>query len=115
MTSFGDVTRWTEPYTLQYDPFAHFERHMRPETIEQKIRLIVADQTYAGKDFDRRADFVDDLGFDDLDVIEFAMELEAEFEIEVPDEVTESLRNLDAACRYVAGALTELGQAPASL
>ena len=45
--------------------------------------------------------FVDDLGFDSLDMIEFVMKLEDEFDIEIPDEDAEKVRTIQHAIDYL--------------
>ncbi|MGF7535390.1 acyl carrier protein [Bacillus mexicanus] len=47
------------------------------------------------------ASFKEDLGADSLDVVEFIMELEDQFEIEVPDEDAEQLRTVADVVKYI--------------
>ncbi|MBQ3426110.1 MAG: acyl carrier protein [Clostridia bacterium] len=48
-----------------------------------------------------QASFVDDLGADSLDIVELIMGLEAEFDIEIPDEEAESIRTVSDAVDYI--------------
>ena len=47
------------------------------------------------------ASFIEDLGVDSLDIVELVMELEEEFEIEIPDEDAEKLRTVGDAVAYL--------------
>jgi acyl carrier protein len=68
-----------------------------------RIRSIVSDQLGVAKDEIRSESHIaDDLGADSLDVVELVMQLEDEFDIEVPDEAAESIRTVGDVERYVA-------------
>jgi acyl carrier protein len=72
------------------------------DTLEQKVRAVVADQL--GVDLSEvRADasILDDLGADSLDVVEMVMSLEEAFDIEVPDEDVEEMKTVADVERYV--------------
>ena len=45
--------------------------------------------------------FVDDLGADSLDTVEFVMALEEEFECEIPDEEAEKITSVQQAIDYI--------------
>ena len=47
------------------------------------------------------ASFVDDLGADSLDTVELVMELEKEFDIEIPDEDASNMRTVGDAIKYL--------------
>jgi acyl carrier protein len=47
------------------------------------------------------ASFVEDLGADSLDVVEFVMALEQEFELEIPDEDAEKIKIVGDAVDYI--------------
>jgi acyl carrier protein len=48
-----------------------------------------------------QASIVDDLGADSLDVVEIVMQLEEEFEIEIPDEDAEKITTVQQIVDYV--------------
>lgn len=76
------------------------------DSLEQKVRAIVADQL--GVDLGEvRADasILDDLGADSLDVVEMVMSLEEAFDIEVPDEDVEEMRTVADVERYITRAV----------
>jgi len=45
--------------------------------------------------------FVEDLGADSLDTVELLMKLEQEFDLQIPDEDAESLRDISAVKEYI--------------
>jgi acyl carrier protein len=47
------------------------------------------------------ASFIDDLGADSLDLVELVMAFEEEFNIEIPDEVQESIRTVGDAVTHI--------------
>ena len=47
------------------------------------------------------ASFVEDLGADSLDTVELVMDLEEEFDLEIPDEEAEELTTVGAAIKYL--------------
>ena len=72
------------------------------DSLEQKVRAVVADQL--GVDLSEvrpDASILDDLGADSLDVVEMVMSLEEEFDIEVPDEDVEEMKTVADVERYV--------------
>lgn len=68
-----------------------------------RIRSIVSDQLGVSAD-EIKADsnIADDLGADSLDVVELVMQLEDEFDIEVPDEDAQAIQTVGDVERYVA-------------
>lgn len=47
------------------------------------------------------ASFIDDLGADSLDLVELVMSFEEEFNIEIPDDVQESIRTVGDAVSHI--------------
>ena len=73
------------------------------QDLAARIRSIVSDQLGVAKDeIDADSSIADDLGADSLDVVELVMQLEDEFDIEVPDEDAEAIRTVGDVERYVA-------------
>ena len=72
------------------------------DTLEQKVRVVVAEQLGVELSEVRPdASILDDLGADSLDVVEMVMSLEEAFDIEVPDEDVGSIRTIGDVERYV--------------
>ena len=72
------------------------------ESLEAKLKQIIVDKL--GVDEAAvvpTAKFVEDLGADSLDLVEFIMELESAFEIEIPDKDSESIKTVADALAYV--------------
>ena len=63
--------------------------------ISERVKKIVVE--HLGVEADKVVDsasFVDDLGADSLDTDELVMAFEEEFNIEIPDQIAENLRDL---------------------
>ena len=71
-------------------------------TIEERVKKIIMEQLdVKEEDVTSDASFVDDLGADSLDTVELVMELEEEFECEIPDEDAEKITTVQQAIDYV--------------
>ena len=70
--------------------------------IEEKVVAIVSEQLSVDKaEIARQTSFVGDLGADSLDTVELVMELEDEFDMNIPDEEAEKLQTVGAAIDYI--------------
>jgi len=70
--------------------------------IEARVKDIVVEQLGVNADeVTTDASFIDDLGADSLDTVEFVMALEEEFECEIPDEEAEKITTVKEAVAYV--------------
>ncbi|WAM30883.1 acyl carrier protein [Caldicellulosiruptor naganoensis] len=70
--------------------------------IFEKVRKIIADKLDIEVDkITPESSFLDDLGADSLDIVELIMELEEEFNIEIPDEDAEKIRTVADAVKYI--------------
>lgn len=70
--------------------------------VEERLKHVVVE--YLGIDPEvvtLRSSFVDDLGFDSLNTVELVMELEEEFEFDIPDEDAEGLSRVEDVLNYV--------------
>lgn len=66
--------------------------------IEKMIAEVVGcDQDLVKED----SNFVEDLGFDSLNVVELVMQIEEEFDMEIPDEDAENLKTVKDLRSYV--------------
>ncbi len=71
-------------------------------TTFEKVKEIVADKLgVAEEKVTETASFVNDLGADSLDVVEFVMEVEKEFDITIPDEEAGKLLTVGDAVKYI--------------
>ncbi|HBS76460.1 MAG: acyl carrier protein [Pseudomonadota bacterium] len=71
-------------------------------TTFEKVKKIVAEKLNVKEDTITEAStFVNDLGADSLDVVEFVMEVEKEFDITIPDEEAAKLNTVGDAVKYI--------------
>ncbi len=70
--------------------------------ITEKVRAIIVDRLGVDEaDVTTEANFINDLGADSLDTVELIMELEKEFDIQIPDEEAEKIQTVSDAIAYV--------------
>ena len=71
-------------------------------TTFEKVRKIVADKLGVQESkIEETSAFVNDLGADSLDVVEFVMEVEKEIDIPSPDEEAAKLTTVGDAVKYI--------------
>ena len=65
---------------------------METEEIFEKVKTVIVEQLGIDESSVRmESSFLDDLGADSLDIVEFIMALEEEFGLEIPDEDVEKI------------------------
>lgn len=70
--------------------------------VESKVKKIVAEQMGVSEDeITPETSFVNDLNADSLDTVEMVMELEEEFELNIPDEEAEKIQTVGHAIDYI--------------
>ncbi len=75
---------------------------MSQEEIFDKVKAIIIDQLgVAESAITLDASFIDDLGADSLDIVEFIMALEEEFNIEIPDADAEKVVTVGDVVDYI--------------
>lgn len=75
---------------------------MSADSIESKVIQIIAEQLSLREDEIKAGSrFVDDLGADSLDIVELIMEMEEEFDIEIPDEEVEKMMSVQDVVGYI--------------
>jgi len=75
-------------------------------SVKERVIDIVAEQLGVSKDqITRETSFVNDLGADSLDTVELVMELEEEFDINIPDDVAEKIQTVGQAIDHIGKAL----------
>jgi acyl carrier protein len=80
-------------------------------SVEERVIDIVGDQLGVSKDqITRETSFVNDLGADSLDTVELVMELEEDFDINIPDDVAEKIQTVGQAIDHIEAAVDEAGQ-----
>ena len=79
---------------------------MNAAEMKEKIVEIIANQLGIDQgDVTPQASVVDDLGADSLDVVELVMALEEEFNLEIPDEEAEKIKNVQDIFNHMGNAL----------
>ncbi len=80
---------------------------MERNEIMSKIIELAADKLSADvAKIKEETNFTEDLNADSLDVVDFVMELEGAFGIEIPDEDVEKIRTVKDAVNYISGKVT---------
>lgn len=70
--------------------------------IFDKIKAIIVDQLGVDEDeVTMKADFRDDLDADSLDLFEFVMDLEDEYDLEIANEEVEKIKTVEDAVNYI--------------
>ena len=71
-------------------------------SVEERVIEIVAEQLGVDKEkIARETHFVNDLGADSLDTVELVMELEEEFDINIPDDAAEKIQRVGEAIDFI--------------
>jgi len=72
------------------------------QAIEERVRSIISDQLgVAEEEIKPDSKFIEDLGADSLDIVELIMAMEEEFDLEIPDEEAEKIRNVKDVVSYL--------------
>ena len=75
---------------------------MERTEITKKVIDLAADKLSAdAANIKEETSFIEDLNADSLDVVDFVMELEGEFKIEIPDEDVEKIKTVADAVNYI--------------
>ena len=67
------------------------------DTFDKIKELIVDKLNVSGSDVTENASFIEDLGADSLDIVDFVMALEEEFGIDIPDEDAQKIKTVKDA------------------
>lgn len=75
---------------------------MSSEEIFEKVKGVIVEQLgVAEGNITMKASFIDDLGADSLDIVELIMDLEEEFDIEIPDSDAEKVVTVGDVVEYI--------------
>ena len=70
--------------------------------LKEKITSLIVEKLSVNEEqVTPEANFIEDLGADSLDLVQFVMELEDEFKIEIPDEESEKLVTVGDVINYI--------------
>jgi len=71
-------------------------------SVMERVKDIVADNLGVDREkITPETSFVNDLGADSLDTVELVMELEEEFDINIPDDAAEKIQIVGQAVQYI--------------
>ena len=74
--------------------------------VTTKVKAIIVDKLGVDEsEVTTEASFINDLGADSLDTVELIMELEKEFDIQIPDDKAEAIATVGDAISFVQGAV----------
>ena len=71
------------------------------DVFERVKKIVVENLDVEADKVTESASFIDDLGADSLDLVELVMAFEEEFNIEIPDDVQESIRTVGDAVTHI--------------
>lgn len=75
---------------------------MSEQEIFDKLKDIIVDQLGVNEeDISMEATFIDDLSADSLDIVELIMNLEEEFDLEIPDADAEKIVTVGDVVKYI--------------
>ena len=75
---------------------------MNKEEIFEKLKEIIVNQLgLEAEQVKMKSTFVDDLSADSLDIVELVMNIEEEFEMEIPDEAAEKIVTVEDVVNYI--------------
>lgn len=71
-------------------------------SVEERVFEVVSQHLGIDKDqITREKSFVNDFGADSLDLVELVMELEEEFNVQIPEEEAEKIQTVGSAIDYI--------------
>ena len=71
-------------------------------SIEQKVKAIIMENLGNSEDeIKNPSRFIEDLGADSLDIVELVMQMEEEFEVEIPDDQAENIKTVQNAIDFI--------------
>jgi acyl carrier protein len=73
----------------------------REEIVQRVIKLAGEKLSADAKVISEKTSFQEDLNADSIDITDFIMELESEFDVEIPDEDLEKIRTVGDASDYI--------------
>jgi acyl carrier protein len=82
-------------------PRGRWEDRTVPSVEERVIEIVCENLGVNKEQVNRNTSFIEDVGADSLDIVELIMELEEEFEINIPDEQAEKIKTVGEAIDYI--------------
>ncbi|KAK6462366.1 mitochondrial acyl carrier protein [Scheffersomyces coipomensis] len=92
-------TTTTPTFIRHYSGFPALTRDVAKERILELLEGY--EKTDTSKEIKEESSYIQDLGLDSLDVVEVVMELEHEFNIQIPDNEADSLKTVGQTIDYI--------------
>ena len=84
---------------------------MSDEQIRTRVIEIVCEHLAVEKSkVEDKTSFIEDIGADSLDIVELVMELEEEFDIQIPDDQAEKIKTVGEAVAFIKIAVKAKGE-----
>jgi acyl carrier protein len=99
---------------MKDDKKFNINKGCKMSTFEKVKKLVVEKLGVDESKVTEKAAFVNDLGADSLDVVEFVMAVEQEFDITIPDEEAAKLATVGDAVKYIDAHQKPAAQKPAA-
>ena len=81
------------------------KKRINMSDISEKVKAIIVDKLGVDEnEVTNEASFTNDLGADSLDTVELIMELEKEFDIQIPDDKAEAIATVGDAVAFIENA-----------
>ena len=76
-------------------------------SLEERVKNLICDQLAVEADkVTPTASFIEDLGADSLDIVELVMQMEEEFDLDIPDEDAEKMKTVGDVVKYISSKTT---------
>lgn len=76
-------------------------------SLEERVKNLICDQlAVESEKVTATASFIEDLGADSLDIVELVMQMEEEFDLDIPDEDAEKMKTVGDVIKYIASKTT---------
>lgn len=89
----------SRPQSIRF--YAGFPALTKDLAKERVVELLEGYDKVEGKEITESSSFVQDLGLDSLDVVEVIMEVEHEFNIQIPDHEADTLKTVGQTVDYI--------------
>ncbi|GAB5511478.1 MAG: acyl carrier protein [Hyphomicrobiales bacterium] len=74
------------------------------DVAERVKKIVIEHLGVEAEKVETKASFIDDLGADSLDTVELVMAFEEEFNVEIPDDMAETILTVGDAVKFLEGA-----------
>ncbi|MFN7685958.1 MAG: acyl carrier protein [Oligoflexia bacterium] len=76
-------------------------------SLEERVKNLICDQlAVEAEKVTPTASFIEDLGADSLDIVELVMQMEEEFDLDIPDDDAEKLKTVGDVVKYISSKST---------